>query len=204
MPVTGGRALWPGDLLVTTAYAAIPATGPTAVLAQQEITSRIPLRIVGLNTDSGYSSVSFGLAPFGISLSPLDRVRAVLIAPRKAELSALIIGTPEAAGQIVSGIYNNDRWTSDRAVVLLNRPPEATRVDAKIFIPPQAPARTARLSVDGQLLAEATYPGPGAYTLSAAAPAGNVATVTLDVDKTFSVAPDRRELGVLLLFIGFR
>jgi hypothetical protein len=204
MPVENGRTFWPGDLIVTTAYAPPPNVA-AAIIAERDITSPVPLRIVAPGVDSAYSSISFGLAPFGISTKPMDRVRAMLVSERKAELSAIDIGTPAAAAQIISGVYNNDRWTSDRATVLLKWPASAAHLEAKIFIPPQAPARVVRLYVGGVPLTEQRFAGPGAYTVSAAALTGQgIATVTLEVDKTFSVPPDRRRLGVLLLSIGFR
>ncbi len=202
-PVLNSRTFWTNDLIVTSEYAAAHRPGPAAVIAQREITSPIPLRIVAPGADSAYSSVGFGLAPFAISLRPMDHVRALLVAGRKAEQSMLEIGTPAAAAQIVSGVYNADHWTAGRATVLLKRPAGDTRLIAKIFIPPQAAARTVSLYMDGELLARETYPGSGAYTLSAAAPDAGIATVTLEVDRTFSVPPDMRALGVVLLSIGF-
>lgn len=203
-PVEDGRAFWPNDLFAATSYGSDSWTGPTAPIAEREITSSIPLRIVAQGADSAYSSVSFGLAPFAVSLAPIDRVRALLISDRKAELSMLSIGTAETAAQILSGVYNNDRWTAERASVLLKRPASAQRIEATVFIPPQAPARTIGLYVEGKLLVEQTYATPGRYTIAAPAPDGEQATVTLVVDKTFSVPGDQRQLGVLLLSIGFR
>jgi hypothetical protein len=204
MPVENGRAFWPGDLIVTTAYSPTPNVA-AVIIAERDITSAVPLRIVAPGVDSAYSSISFGLAPFGISTKPMDRVRAMLVSERKAELSAIEIGSPVAARQIISGVDSNDRWTSDRAAVLLKRPASAAQLEAKIFIPPQAPARLVRLYLDGALLTEKSFAGPGAYTVSAPAPAGpGIAAVTLEVDRTFSVPPDQRRLGVLLLSIGFR
>ncbi len=201
-PVQTGQVYWPGDLVITSAYSGPGPAG--AVLMEHVIQSSIPLRIVGLGTDSAYSSVAFGLAPFGVSRAPMDRVRAVVISQNEPELPAITIGTPEAAKQIVTGIYNDDRWTAGRAVVMLKRPAGAARIEARIFIPPQAPARVITLSADGKLLKQETVAGPGAYTMTALAPSGNSATITLEVDKTFSVPPDQRELGVVLLSIGFR
>ena len=113
-------------------------------------------RIVGLGTNSAYSSTSFGLAPFGLSLAPMDRVQAVIVSERNAELSELTIGTAEAERQIVSGVYNNDRWTSNRATVVLKRPSAASRIEAKFVIPATAPARTVQLFADGKRIAGQT------------------------------------------------
>jgi hypothetical protein len=204
MPIEKGRAFWPGDLIVTSAYSPEPQTGPVAVIAERTLHSAIPLRIVGLGADSAYSSISFGLAPFAVSRAPLDTVRALVVAERKAVASMLEIGTPAAAEQIISGIYNHDRWVSARGTVLLKRPPGAAQIEARLFIPPQAPARTVRLYVDGRKVHEQQFAAPGAYTVSTPAAGADPATITLEFDRTFSVPPDQRELGGLLLSIGFR
>lgn len=203
-PIEKGRAFWPGDLVITSAYSPEPQTGPSATTVERTAASGIPLRIVGLGADSAYSSISFGLAPFAVSTAPLDVVRASVIAERKAEHSMLEIGTPAAAGQIVSGIYNHDRWVARRGTLLLKRPPTATAIEAKIFIPPQAPARTVKLYIDGKLVHQRKVPGPGAYTLTAPPAGGDPATLAIEFDQTFSVPPDRRELGAILLSAGFR
>jgi len=75
----------------------------------------------------------------------------------------------------------------------------------EVYIPPAAPARHVALLADGRLLAEDTFPGPGAYALAAPfqSDAASI-TVTLSVDRTFSVPPDQRELGVVVTGVGFR
>jgi hypothetical protein len=62
-----------------------------------------------------------------------------------------------------------------------------------------------QLLVDGQLLAEDTFPKDGAYKLSAPFKApGPTATITVIVDKTHTVPGDLRKLGVLITGLGFR
>ena len=61
-----------------------------------------------------------------------------------------------------------------------------------------------KLLVDGKTVAEQTFPGPGVYSLSGDVTGSSDVTVTLSVDKTFSVPGDGRQLGVLVLGIGFR
>ena len=74
-----------------------------------------------------------------------------------------------------------------------------------LYIPADAPARHVQLLVDGQLVAEDTFPGPGPtscrrrFTLS-----NPTATVTVTVDKTFTAPGDRRKLGVVITGLGFR
>ena len=169
----------------------------------REINSWIPLRIVGVGARSGYSSVAFGLRPFDVSTVPLDRVRVELVVERKPEFSALKIGTPEAASQIVSGIDNTDGWTGAEAVVMLKHPAGVDTLEATIYIPPQAPARTIWMYRDGKLLKEQTFTGPGAYRMTAQSPGGETVLISLRVDRVFSVPSDQRKLGVVLTSIGF-
>jgi hypothetical protein len=203
LPVVNGESFRAGDTIVSSAYANPIADGRLTLVASREITSAIPLRIAAQGAKSGYSSVAFGLRPFDISRAPMDHVTIQTIAERKPELSVLKIGTPEAAAQILSGIYNNDRWTGEKATVLLKHPPGAASLEVSFYIPPQAPARTVSLSANGRLLKLQTYPGPGLYKITAPAPDGDSAAITFAVDKTFSVPPDQRQLGVLLIEIGF-
>ena len=64
---------------------------------------------------------------------------------------------------------------------------------------------------DGQRVADVTYSSPGSYSLDAIVAGGASATaqpaqttVTITVDKTFSVPGDQRRLGVIVNGIGFR
>jgi hypothetical protein len=205
LPVVRGQGFRAGDIIITTAYSGPIDAGPQSVIAQRTIEAAIPLRLVAPGARSGYSSVMFGLRPFDISRQPVDIVRASIIEERKPELSWLHIGSPEAASQILFGIYNNDRWTAEKAGVVVKRPDGATRVEAVVFVPPQAPAKQLRLYVDGALIATQNIGAPGRYAIGAPAPPGaDTAMVTLQVDRTFSVPGDQRQLGVVLLEIGFR
>ena len=197
------QTFWPGDALVITALAA-PPEGFRTTVATREVTSAIPLRIVALTTKSNYSDYFGGLRPFDISTAPIDRVSIEVVAERKVTYSSVKIGTPEAASQIVAGIYNADHWTSEQGTILLKRPDDATTVEATVFIPPMAPARTITLSADGTVLKTETYAAPGVYKISAPAPAGQTPAITLAVDKTFSSPPDTRKLGVVLLDVAIR
>lgn len=204
LPVEKGQTFREGDVIISTGYTDPVPNVLLAPLGTREITSAIPLRIVGLGAKSGYSSVAFGLRPFDVSTAPLDRVRIEAVREKKATLSVLKIGTPEAAAQIISGIYNNDRWTGEKATVILKRPPGAATVEASFYIPPQSPARGAGLWANGVLLKHESYPGTGVQKIAAPAPEGESLTVTLAIDRTFVVPPDQRQLGVLLTEIGIR
>lgn len=204
LPYLNQQSFRPGDVLVSTAYAPPVGNALLAQIATHEITSSIPLRLIALGAKSGYSSVAFGLRPFDISTAPMDRVRIQAYTERAPVLSALKIGTPDAAAQIITGIYNSDRWTGAQPTVILKRPANASLLEATFYIPPQSPARTLSLYADGTLLKQETYAGPGVHVIAAPAPSGNSAVIMLAVDKTFTVPPDERRLGVLLTEIRFR
>ena len=128
-----GQAVRPGDVVVTSelSYPAKFTTGGGSLspIAQREIRPRLPLRLIGLDSQSAYSTISRGLRPFDISRGPIDRIRADLVVERQPTLTYLPMNAPEAAQQIVSGLYDLDgatwRWMSARAVVLLEKPRRA-------------------------------------------------------------------------------
>lgn len=214
LPLTRGRAIRPGDLVVSSelAYPVAFTTGGGVLtpIAEQEVRSWLPLRLIGLHCRSAYSTDSNGLRPFDISAEPIDRVRAELVAERKPTLDYLPMNAPEAAQQLVSGVYELEqgrwRWTGQRAVVLLKSPRIAEPLRAVFAIPDPAPARRVSLTVDGEEIAAETYAGPGSYTLIAPArmTRAPTATVVIAIDKVFSVPGDHRQLGIVLSEIGFR
>jgi len=188
----------------------IAFTAPTAPIAEQAIRATLPLQLIGLEARSGYSTATKGLRPFDISTAPIDIVRAEVVLDRHPALSYLPMNAPEAPAQIISGLYDVEsgawRWMSGSAVVLLKSPAQPLPIEAVFTIPDQAPARHVELLLDGRVVASETYGGPGAYTLKSPpqSPAGETATVTLTVDRTFSAPGDRRELGVVVAGMGFR
>ena len=203
----------PGDVVVSSdlAYPIKFTTGGGILspVAVKTITSAIPLRLVALNSRSAYSTAGLGLRPFDISTGPIDRVRAETVVERAPTLSYVRMDAPEAAQQILSGIYELEgraRWMSAKAALLLKSPKKPESVEVHLFIPPNAPARTVRLELDGRPIAQATYPSPGAYTIETnpVASSGDSATLTITVDKTFSVPGDARELGMILTEAGFK
>jgi hypothetical protein len=109
--------------------------------------------------------------------------------------------TPADQQQILRGL-SPDGWTAGEATVLVKRGSGPLR--AEFSIHEQSLARNVRLTVDGRTVAEQSFPGPGAYSLSADVPGQNNFTVTLAVDKTFSVPGDGRQLGILVTGIGFK
>lgn len=193
MAVPRGQTFAVGDVVVSKQA---PAAGQQ--IASVDIRPSLPLRLFSLNQKSAYSLASHGLWPFEISTAPVDRVGAYLISERKAELSWV---TPRDQEQILRGL-SPDGWSSNEATVLVKSAPGPLR--AEFTIHEKSLARTVRLMVDGRVVAEQTFAGPGAYSLSATIPGDSPVTVTLGVDKTFSVTGDGRQLGILVQGIGFK
>src|ERR1017187_551733 len=210
LPLKKTQRLRPGDIVVSSDLgASVNPVAPFAPLRAAEIRPALPLRLIGLESHSGYSTVSRGFWPFGISAGPIDRLRAREVAERHPTLAYLPMNAPEAANQIVAGIFsledNRFRWMSRSAVVALANPPAALPLRATFTIPPQARARRVTLLLDGREVASQTYPAPGTYTLESppVRAAGAVAMVEIAIDQTFFAPGDSRELGIVLTGVGF-
>ncbi len=214
LPLLRGQAVQPGEIVVSSelAYPIRFTTGGGALapLAEREIRPSLPLRLTGLGARSAYSTASLGFRPFDITNSPVDRVRAQIVVERKPTLSYLPMSAPEAANQIVGGIYDLEnarwRWMGERAVLMLKRAPAAAPLEIVLHIPDQAPARTFTVSVDDVEVVHQTFAKPGSYTLVSppVSPAAESVTVAISVDKTFSVPGDQRRLGAILVAVGFK
>ena len=197
--------LLPGEIIVTSELAgAVPFTAPVAPLRQMDITPSIPLRLISLAGESAYSSAARGFLPFEISRGPADRLRAEVVLDRQAELSYLDPKDPAARQQILSGLFT-DGWMTAEASVLLKTPPKYGGVRVEVFIPTDAPARKVSLKAGGDVIAEDTFAKPGAYALAAPFSTRSATVVlTVSVDKTHRVVGDTRDLGVVVLGLGFR
>jgi hypothetical protein len=203
LPARKGQHVRPGDIIVTSELGHnVEFTAPLSLLASANIRATLPLRLIGLNSHSGYSTVDEGYLPFGVSGGPIDRVMARLVMERHATQEYLTISAPEAAEQIVSGIFPADRWMSQAGVVILKSPALPKRLRAEFYIAPNAKARHVTLVLDGREVASHTYPGPGPYTLVSAEPLQGT-TVEIRVDRTFTAPGDQRPLGMVLIGIGF-
>jgi hypothetical protein len=208
VPLLREQPVRPGDVVVTSelGYPIHFSAGGVVLtpIAQREICATLPLRLIALHTRSAYSTVDRGYLPFDISTGPIDRVRAEMVVEREPKLAYLVLSAPEAEQQLVSGVYQ-DRWMAGRAVILLKSPATATPLQVKFFIHQLAPARRITLLIDGRQVADKTYDAPGLYTLETPPirPEKPTTTLTILVDKTFSVPGDRRELGVVLSEAGF-
>jgi hypothetical protein len=213
LPLQRTTRLRAGDIIVASQLShAVEVNARLAPAAPTlEIRPAIPLRIIGLESHSGYSSAALDrLWPFGLSAGVIDRVRTSRVVERHATLSYLPMNAAEAADHIVSGIYDLEdhqfRWMSRAAVVTLKSPAAATPLSLLFRIPEHAPARRVTLLLDGRPVASETYAAPGAYTLQSGPllPARAEVLVQIEVDRTFSAPPDVRELGIVLLGVGFR
>jgi 4-amino-4-deoxy-L-arabinose transferase-like glycosyltransferase len=212
LPLLEGQAVHPGEMVISSAlgYPLRFTTGGGILVptSDRTITSVIPLRLVALQGRSAYSTTMLGLRPFDVSLAPMDRLRAEVMIERKAVLSDLPMNAPEAEQQIASGVYQLEneqwRWMGQTATILLKPPAGPTVLSVHFFIPDQSPARQVSMEVNGQRVASQTFAGPGRYVLSSAPLKldGDSATVTITVDKTFSVPGDPRQLGIVLLRVG--
>src|ERR1035438_1446370 len=204
LPARKGQHVRPGDIVVSSELGHnVEFTAPLSLLASADIQATLPLRLIGLNGHSGYSTVDEGYLPFGISTGPIDRVMARLVMERHATWEYLTIGAPEAAEQVVSGIFPADRWMSQAGVVVLKSPTVPKTLRAEFYLPPNATARQVTLLLDGREVAARNYPGPGAYTLTSDEPLQGT-TVEIRVDRTFTAPGDRRALGMVLIAVGFR
>jgi hypothetical protein len=214
VPLLNEQAIRPGDVVVSTdlSYRAhfTTAGGALAPIAQQEIQASLPLRLFALNTRSAYSTIDRGYLPFDIATGPIDRVRAEMVVERKPELEYLPMNAPEAEQQLVSGVYaledNKTRWMAGQAAILLKSPASPKPVQVVLYIPPSAPARRITLLLDGKQVAEKVFEQPGVYTLESPPqrPLNATTTLTIEVDKKFSVPGDGRVLGIVLSGTGFK
>jgi hypothetical protein len=209
LPLTAATRLRAGDIIVSSQLS--HAVEPTVLLAPAapmlEIRPAIPLRIIGLESHSGYSSAALDrLWPFGVSAGVIDRVRTSRVVERHPTLSYVDMKAPEAKDQIVSGIWPDDHWISASGVVIVKSPPAGMLLQVNFYIPDNAPARHISLLLDGQEACDATAaPGPGQLICpTPIAPAGATGMIEIHVDKTFRVPPDERDLGMVLLGVGFR
>lgn len=200
-------------MVLSSQLTAIPfTTGGAALIpiAQVPVTSRLPLRLIGLNARSGYSAAAMGLRAFDVSSKPIDVVRLETVVERKPELSFLPMNAPQADQQIVSGVNQLEqgsyRWMGKRAVLLLKSPPAALPLQVELYVPDQAVGRTLSVAVDGVTLASRTFSAAGKQRMETPPVKGNgeTATVAIEVDRLLRVPGDQRELGMILTAVGFR
>jgi hypothetical protein len=200
LPARKGQVARPDDVIVTSELGSnVPFTVPTAPIADAVIQPSIPLRLIGIDSHSGYSTVAKGFLPFGISTGPVDRVHARIVRERHPELEYV---TPKSKDQMISGVYPDDGWISKSALIALKEPVSPKVLRAEIFVPDNAKARQLTLLLNSKEVASKTLPGPGRHTIDSPQPVRG-STVEIRVDQTFRASGDQRDLGVVLLGVGF-
>ncbi len=206
LPLTRKQIVQPGEWIVSSALGfPISVTAPLGLVQEKDIVPSLPIRIIGVGAKSGYSAAAFGFRPFDFSTAPVDRVRVEAVLERLPTLSWLPMNAPEASTQLVSGVYQpegNTRWMSGRATILLKKPDQPVPLEVDVYVPDAAPGRTFVLMLDGTEVLRQTVPAPGPYKLQTVPVTGQ--TLTIVLDKTFSVAGDFRDLGAVLSAVGFR
>ena len=210
LPIREGQQIPPGNTVITSElgfpirYAHAGST--PVVLDTREIRPRIPLRLIGLDSNSGYSTNARGFLPFGISTGAVDRLHTETLVPKSPTHEYVDLALPDADAQIAAGIYAADgnpwRWMSKSGSFLLKPPAAPTPIVVHLYIPDAAQARTITLALDGNPIASQTFPGPGTYTIKTPPQSGSV--LTINADKSFSVPTDHRELGIILSGAGFQ
>lgn len=212
LPLRRDQWVPPGDVVVESelAYPAPYATGmstPVPLLART-VTSRIPLRLIGLEARSGYSTVDKGYLPFDARGGAIDQLHAYVMQARRPELAFLPMGSAAADAQILSGVFAREnqpwRWIGGRAVFLLNAPAAGDVFHCQIYLSDAAPARHIVVRLGDHVGIDKVLPGPGTYDLTAPAEVAAPTVVTVQLDKTFRAPGDSRDLGAVLNAIGFR
>ncbi len=213
-PVLVNQTVGAGDSIISSRLGyPVPISisgGVLRTVSEKAVVPSVPLRLIALNSRSAFSTISFGVRPFDITNAPADVLRLERVEPRGITLERLAMNDTEAPSHIVSGIYSLEahqwRWASGLAVVRLKRPERQARLDARVFIPDNAPGRRIELRADGRVVAARTLPSAGMHTVeSGLLPAGSgIATVEVAIDRTFSPTGDRRELGFIIHEVGFR
>ncbi len=197
-----------GDIVVQSQLAfpaPIPHGGRALTpIAESDIQPWLPLRLIGLEARSGYSTDSEGLLPYDFRGGLIDRVQAFTLRAQDPVLSQLPMNAPEADAQILFGIYPAEgqpwRWMGGEGALLLKSPGKPAQLEVKLYIADAAPARSVRVAVLHGPSVTRTFPGPGSYTLAFPVDATHLSpvTVTITADRTFEPPGDNRKLGIIL------
>ena len=192
--------------------AAIPyrASGSRRPVFEREIaTGLVPLRTIGPESRTGYSSSEFGVLPFGIGPGVLDTVTVVEVGRAEPTLSYLKMNDPRADEHLLGGFFPADgadwRWMGPAGAAALVVPPGAVAFEVEFHIPEEAPARRIEVDIDGGPVAAEEYRTTGGYTLHAPVELelGEVATIAIRASPAFTPAGDGRELAIVMIGFGF-
>jgi hypothetical protein len=122
----------------------------------------------------------------------------------------LTMNAPESEQQLLSGFYQLEdgqrRWMGKQGAALLLVPPDASQFEVVFYISPAATARRVTVTIDGETIAEESFPGEGLYTMQApyTHAAGETIQAVISVDQTFQSPGDDRELGVVVFALGVK
>jgi hypothetical protein len=211
LPLRRDQTVQPGEMVVASDLAApvkFSHGGTTLVeVASREIRPQIPFRIIGMESQSGFSTAGKGFLPYGFLGGVIDRLHAYEVVKQEPTLSILSLGAPTVDSQLVSGVYGPEsgpwRWMGGEATVSLKNPGTASRLQVKLYVPDNAPARIVQYGIGNDIQKEALN-GPGAFTFSmpVSLSGGDPVTVIIKIDKTFRAPGDGRDLGIILNEVG--
>lgn len=211
LPLRRGQLVEPGDLVVWSNLVRPVefSHGGTALVkvAQADIRPWLPFRIIGIDSRSGFSTAGGGFLPFDFRGGLIDRLDAYEVVKQQPKMSVLAMGDPGAGSQIVRGVYGPEagpwRWMAGEATLLLKNTGAPARLEVKIYVPDNAPARAITFGIGSERKTE-SFAGPGSYTFSmpVSLTGSEPVTIAIQVDKTFSVQGDNRTLGVILNEVG--
>ena len=213
-PLLANQTVYADSIVVTSELAAgVPFETEamrTELLRADIATASMPLRTIGLGARSGYSSSNFGALPFDFGAGLIDRVAAYEVGLAEPTTGYLTMNAPEAEQQLLSGFYQLEdgqrRWMGKQGAALLLVPADASQFEVVFYISPAATARRVTVTIDGETIAEESFPGEGLYTMQApyTHAAGETIEAVISVDQTFQSPGDDRELGVVVFALGVK
>ncbi len=211
LPLTVSTPVQPEDLVLTSALADAASRSRSNLVNIDAfaIRPRIPFRLIGLGTRSCFQTAAFGLRQFDISTAPIDVIRVQRIVERQPTVSWLPMNAPEAAWQIVNGLYSLEehawRWMGSTATFRLKPLEGEARFVARIYVPPQVVPCHVTVALNQSVLRTYTFTAPGPYEVEAkAAGLHGAVTATISTDKTFHAAGDERALGLIVREVGLQ
>lgn len=214
LPLARGQAIRPGEIVLTSElgfpFAVTAGGGQMVEVARHEIVPRLPLRLIGLGSRSGYSDASAGVRPFDLDWGPVDRLRLERVIERKPTLSYVPMGAPEAEAHLLSGAYQledgKSRWMGQQARLMVQPRAESGKASATVYVPAAAKARRIWIEWNGVKVAERSIEREGLYTVVAEGinTGWEAGVLTVACDATFVAPGDTRELGVVLIEAGLK
>ncbi|MBM3784701.1 MAG: glycosyltransferase family 39 protein [Acidobacteria bacterium] len=208
VPLLRSQRPQPGDWVISSQLTAI-AHKPGALIRSFDITPALPIRILGLGSKSGFSTVDFGLRPFDFQSTPIDTVTIGTIVEQRPTKMFVTMSDPDAPHHLLAGVHELEgatRWAEPAAVLQLLPPPKAAPVEVSLYLPPAAPGRVVTLKLDGTQILTQTLPGPGLHRLlsPAVSPRGPSCRLEISIDREIEQKKDLRRLAMVLVSAGFR